>query len=140
MRRHRIIKNAVRHLFFIVSREEHCRVKFFNGGRYLQSILKSTMRRLRSLRTITSPSTFEVVVFLLGISGISLVNTSIVIKKSFCFCVYIKQIIDECTEQKLTKECIVLAQAAGARLVSEVVSPYLMFKYTMHVSEVLSRK
>lgn len=83
-----------------------------NAGQYMQSILKSTARRRRSISTMTRTSTVEVFTIL---RGISLLNTNIVTIKLGCSRVYVTGTLIGLTAKKITKAWIALAHAAGIR-------------------------
>lgn len=123
-------------LFYRIFREEHYPVTFRTKAQYLQSILNSTRKEPSSIWTMTSPSTFEELVFLRGISPL---NTSIITKQSGCVCTCVTGMLIRYTVQKIAQTWISPAHATGIRMFSKIILSYLMKRFG-NLFEVFSRK
>lgn len=87
-------------LFFRFFREGNYPITFLNEGHYLQSNLKSTVKRPSSIQKMKCPGTFEKLIFP---HGIPLVNTSIATNNLSCFRTCATGTMIEYNVQKKTK-------------------------------------
>lgn len=118
-------------------RKRHCPITVLSCDLCLQLIWKLFARRLSSLWTIVSCSTFQALVFLYVTS---LVNNSIVIKNSIRVRTYIRRKAIGYTVQKVTNALTAPVQIAGMPPTFWMVSHYVMSVRTWKLFQVLSRK